>query len=175
MSRNEVLANSRNRTTKIHIKGRLNPDRRAFIKTAALIGGAAVVTGVPLASYFIAPALSKGTGKWVDFGPVTDLEPDSVSMLSYEFLIKDGWLVLPQRGIVWAKTGAGDNLTVLSSVCTHLSCNIIWQEETQVFECPCHAGRFDASGQPISGPPKKPLTVLEHKVEDGNLLTLLTF
>jgi menaquinol-cytochrome c reductase iron-sulfur subunit len=155
-------------------KGTINKNRRDFLKTAALVGGSVVVTGVPLVSYFTAPALSKGADKWVDFGPLEELEPGSVSMLPYEFLIKDGWLVLPQRGIVWAKTGAADQLTVFSSVCTHLSCNVIWQEETKVFECPCHAGRFDANGQPISGPPKKPLTVLEHKIEDGSLLTLLT-
>jgi Rieske Fe-S protein len=157
------------------VKGRVNPDRRAFIKTAALVGGAAVVTGVPLASYFIAPALKKGTGKWVDFGDVKDLEPGSVEMLSYEFLLKDGWLVLPQRGIVWAKIDTGDKLTVFSSTCTHLSCNVIWREEAELFECPCHAGRFDANGQPIAGPPTKPLAVLEHKVEGGKLLALLTF
>ena len=157
------------------VKGRVNPDRRAFIKTAALAGGAAVVTGVPLASYFIAPALKKGTGKWVDFGDVEDLEPGSVEMLSYEFLHKDGWLVLPQRGIVWAKIDTGDKLTVFSSTCTHLSCNVIWREEDEVFLCPCHAGRFDANGQPIAGPPTKPLAVLEHKVEGGKLLALLTF
>ena len=154
--------------------GTINKNRRDFLKTAALVGGSAVVTGVPLVSYFTAPALSKGIDKWVDFGPLEDLEPGSVSMLPYEFLIKDGWLVLPQRGIVWAKTGDCDQLTVFSSVCSHLSCNVIWQEDTNVFECPCHAGRFDANGQPISGPPKKPLTVLEHKIEDGKLLTLLT-
>jgi menaquinol-cytochrome c reductase iron-sulfur subunit len=133
---------------KVVKNGTINKNRRDFLKTAAF--------------------------KWVDFGPLEDLEPGSVSMLPYEFLIKDGWLVLPQRGIVWAKSWAGDQLTVFSSVCTHLSCNIIWQEETNVFECPCHAGRFDANGQPISGPPKKPMTVLEHKIEDGKLLTLLT-
>jgi len=157
------------------IKRNVDPDRRAFIKTAALAGGTAATLGIPLASYFIAPALSKGTGKWVDFGALEELEPGSVAMLPYEFLIKDGWLVLPQRGIVWAKTEASDKLTVFSSICTHLSCNVIWQEETGVFECPCHAGRFDANGQPISGPPTKPLNVLEHKIENGKLLAFLTF
>lgn len=161
--------------TKDGNKRGIDPDRRAFIKTAALAGGTAAALGIPLASYFIAPALSKGTGKWVNFGAVEDIEAGSVAMLPYEFLIKDGWLVLPQRGIVWAKTEVGDKLTVFSSICTHLSCNVIWQEEAEVFECPCHAGRFDANGQPISGPPKKPLTILEHKVEEGKLLAFLTF
>ena len=55
----------------------VNPSRRTFIKTAALTGVAALVTGVPLASYVISPSLNKGTGKWIDFGPLEDLEPSS--------------------------------------------------------------------------------------------------
>jgi Rieske Fe-S protein len=170
MSQDEVCIKTRQGQ-----KDSFKQNRRSFIKTAALAGGATMITGVPLVSYFIAPALKKGTGKWVDFGSVEDLEPDSVAMLSYEFLVKDGWLVLPQRGFVWAKTEADDKVTVFSSICTHLSCNVIWREEAKVFDCPCHAGRFDIMGQPIAGPPTKPLKTLEHKVEDDNLLAFLTF
>ena len=54
-------------------------------------------------------------------------------MLSYEFMVKDGWLVLPQRGFVWAKTEDGGKLRVFSSTCTHLACNVIWREEEEVF------------------------------------------
>jgi Rieske Fe-S protein len=153
---------------------RINPERRTFIKTIALTGVAAVVTGVPLASYVIAPSLKKGTGRWFDFGPIEDLNPGAVEMLSYEFMVKDGWLVLPQRGFVWAKTEDGGKLRVFSSTCSHLACNVIWREEEEVFVCPCHSGQFDADGKNIAGPPTKPLAVLEHKVEDGNLKIFLT-
>ena len=170
MSQGEICIKTEN-----GLKDNIDTQRRAFIKTAALAGGTAVAAGIPLTSYFIAPALNKRTGKWVDFGDVADLEPNSVSMLSYEFLVKDGWQVQPQRGIVWAKTEDGDKLTIFSSTCTHLSCNVIWMEEEKVFECPCHAGRFDKSGQPIAGPPTKPLIVLDHKVEDEKLFAHLTF
>jgi len=161
--------------TKDGLKDNIDTERRAFIKTAVLAGGTAVVAGIPLTSYVVAPALNKGTGKWVDFGKVDDLDPDGVAMLSYEFLVKDGWQVQPQRGIVWAKTAPGEKLTIFSSICTHLSCNVIWLEEDKVFECPCHAGRFDADGKPIAGPPTKPLTTLDHKVEDGTLMAFLSF
>ena len=93
----------------------VNPNRRTFIKTAALTGVVALVTGVPLASYVISPSFNKGTGKWIDFGPVEDFEAGRVEMLSYEFMVKDGWLVLPQRGFVWAKTEPGGELRVFSS------------------------------------------------------------
>jgi Rieske Fe-S protein len=152
----------------------INTERRTFIKTAALAGVAAAITGVPLASYLIAPSLKKGTGKWLDFGPAEDLTPGSVEMLSYEFMVKDGWLVLPQRGFVWAKRESRGKLKVFSSTCTHLACNVIWQEEEEVFVCPCHSGRFNSEGENIAGPPTKPLAVLEHKIEEGNLKVFLT-
>lgn len=156
------------------LESEINSGRRTFIKTAALTGVAAVVTGVPLASYVIAPSLKKGTGQWIDFGPVEDLDPGGVEMLSYEFMVKDGWLVLPQRGFVWAKTEDGGKLRVFSSTCTHLACNVIWRQEEEVFVCPCHSGQFDANGKNIAGPPTKPLAILEHKIEDGNLKIYLT-
>ena len=148
-------------------------DRRAFIKTTVLCGGAAVLTGAPLASYFISPALKKATGKWVDFGAVEELSPGSIEMLTYEFMVKDGWLVLPQRGFVWAKISKDRIIKVFSSTCTHLACNVIWQEDTQQFICPCHSGRFDSNGKPIAGPPTKPLSVLDHKIKEENLLVYL--
>ena len=169
MSVNTDLIKERNDTDSSE-----NHSRRSFIKTAALTGVAALVTGVPLVSYVISPSFNKGTGKWIDFGPIEDLESGGVEMLSYEFMVKDGWLVLPQRGFVWAKTEPGGELRVFSSTCTHLACNVIWREEDGVFVCPCHSGRFDADGQNIAGPPTKPLAVLEHKIDEGNLKVFMT-
>ena len=153
----------------------LHIERRTFIKTAVLSSGTAVLTAYPLISYFITPSLKKATGKWVDFGEVEVLSPGGISMLTYEFMIKDGWLVLPQRGFVWAYANNDHDIKVFSSTCTHLACNVIWQEETNEFICPCHSGRFDSNGKPLAGPPTKPLSILEHKIEDENLLVYLRF
>ncbi len=153
----------------------LKPSRRMFLKTAALSGCAALVTGIPLTTYVISPALKKSANKWIDLGTVEDLENNNFNMLSYEFMVKDGWIVLPQRGFVWARINSNQKIQLFSSTCSHLACNVIWQEETGVFECPCHSGRFDAEGQPIAGPPSRPLSVPEHKVEDDNLLVFMDF
>lgn len=153
---------------------KVNYERRTLIKTAALTGGAIILTGVPLATYLVAPATKKGAGKWIDLGTVEELSESNFQMRSYEFMVKDGWLVIPQRGFVWAKHEPGGRFKVFSSTCTHLACNVIWNQETGVFECPCHAGRFNAEGQAIAGPPTKPLTVLEHKIEDDKLMVYLT-
>lgn len=55
--------------------------------------------------------------------------------------------------VIHTKTG----FTALSAVCTHLGCIVKWLEDKNEFQCPCHAGRFDAAGKVISGPPPNPL------------------
>ncbi len=52
---------------------------------------------------------------------------------------------------------APGEFTALSAVCTHLSCIVQWQPDKKDFLCPCHAGRFTATGKVISGPPPRPL------------------
>jgi len=148
--------------------------RRTFLTTSILAGGAVVLAAIPVVSTVVLPSLKKGVGKWVDFGKADKLTPDDFSMLSYEFLAKDGWIDLPQRGFVWAKAAAQHGVKVFSSTCSHLACNVIWSKDTRMFECPCHTGRFDPEGQPVSGPPKKPLLLLPHKLEEGKLLVQIT-
>jgi Rieske Fe-S protein len=148
--------------------------RRTFIKTAIIAGCTALIPGIPLTTYTIFPSLKEQSSNWIDFGPVQDLQPDNFNMLSYEFMVKDGWIVLPQRGFIWARIDGGQQMKIFSSTCSHLACNVIWQEETREFVCPCHSGRFNAEGQPIAGPPSRPLSVLDHKVEDDNLLVFMT-
>jgi Rieske Fe-S protein len=56
--------------------------------------------------------------------------------------------------------------------CTHLSCGVIpeWSDQLQDcrLDCPCHHGVFDmATGRPIAGPPRRPLTRITIEVQ-GN-------
>jgi Rieske Fe-S protein len=49
-------------------------------------------------------------------------------------------------------------LVGFSSVCTHLSCAVLWRREKSYLECPCHDGIFDQrTGQVMAGPPPRPL------------------
>lgn len=132
------------------------------------------MTAIPVLKAVVLPSLNKGVGKWVEFGRIDDLAVDDFSMLSYEFMLRDGWVDLPQRGFVWVNLGIDQSVRVFSSKCSHLACNVIWNKDQGMFICPCHSGFFDAQGQPVSGPPKKPLLVLPNKVEDGVLSVEIT-
>ena len=52
---------------------------------------------------------------------------------------------------------AEGTLVALSAVCTHLTCTVRYDGETGTLFCPCHNGRFDISGNVLSGPPPRPL------------------
>jgi Rieske Fe-S protein len=41
----------------------------------------------------------------------------------------------------------GDTVIGMSSVCTHLPCELIWQEDKKLLNCPCHNLAFDVDGQ----------------------------
>ena len=48
-----------------------------------------------------------------------------------------------------------DGLFCISSICTHLGCNV--RHVAKGFECPCHGSRYDENGRVISGPAPKSL------------------
>ena len=48
-------------------------------------------------------------------------------------------------------------LVAYSQVCTHLSCAVVYDKAENGLFCPCHHGLFNLAGQPIAGPPTRPL------------------
>jgi Rieske Fe-S protein len=53
-------------------------------------------------------------------------------------------------------------LVAFSSVCTHLSCTVLWNRGAGRLDCPCHDGQFDPrDGHVLAGPPARPLPRIE--------------
>ena len=71
----------------------------------------------------------------------------------------------PPRLLV--RTGA-TTFVAYDQQCTHLLCPVVPAVEQGKLHCPCHNGWFDLeSGQPIAGPPRRPLPRVLVEVRDG--------
>jgi glycine/D-amino acid oxidase-like deaminating enzyme/nitrite reductase/ring-hydroxylating ferredoxin subunit len=71
---------------------------------------------------------------------------------------------------VAAYRDASGHLHTLSPVCTHLGCRVHWNGAEKTWDCPCHGGRFSATGDWLEGPPMHPLErveVTEAETETG--------
>lgn len=130
---------------------------------AAGAGGAALTAiGAPAAT-------NKLEGKWVVAGVAADLVQGQFSKISITYDAKDGWMEGKVKQLVYVKLN-GEEIFALSATCSHLGCNVNYDEQSGQFKCPCHTGIYDASGKNISGPPPKPLARLEAKIEEGKLM-----
>ncbi len=58
----------------------------------------------------------------------------------------------------------------LRTVCTHLGCIVIWQENEQTFKCPCHGSGFDKDGINFEGPAPRPLERYAIRIADDGQL-----
>jgi cytochrome b6-f complex iron-sulfur subunit len=65
---------------------------------------------------------------------------------------------------------AEGTLVALSAVCTHLTCTVRYDGETGTLFCPCHNGRFDLSGNVLSGPPPRPLEIFNVEVSGPDII-----
>ena len=61
-------------------------------------------------------------------------------------------------------------MVAMGMVCSHLGCQVYYRPQKDVFDCPCHRGVFDGDGNPISGPPRQPLSRYPVEVREGKVL-----
>ncbi len=51
----------------------------------------------------------------------------------------------------------GGQLHAVSSACTHVHCNVVWNNAEKTWDCPCHGSRFNINGKVLTAPAVKDL------------------
>lgn len=113
--------------------------RRTFIVGCVSLG-AATAGFLAATLRFLVPNVLYEPSRRFDIGPPTAFPPDSATFL-------------PDRRLF--VFNSADGFYCISSVCTHLGCNV--KHAGSGFECPCHGSRYDQNGRVISGPAPRPL------------------
>jgi len=138
---------------------------------AIVFGGlAALLTGASsLVIGFLGNALRvKSVHPWIRVGAAEDLDPDTFKPYSLRVEHRHAWLRQRKPIAVYIKDLYPEDPIVLLATCSHLGCSVKWIQENEIgqFRCPCHGGVYDSEGNVRAGPPPRPLTRLEVKIDD---------
>jgi menaquinol-cytochrome c reductase iron-sulfur subunit len=151
--------------------------RRQFFNTAVNAIGAVVtaIVAVPVAGYFIDPALKRASGaaNWVKLASLGALT-DTPTAFTISAERVEGFMKQKVNATGYAFKGADGKSVALSNICTHLGCPVGWSPEGKTFNCPCHGSVFKADGTVEHGPAPKPLPAFATKEENGDLYIQVT-
>ena len=140
------------------------PTRRSFLLLVPL-GIFASIAGA--AFRFLRPRIAAATDRWLDVAPVSELtsrQPMSRKVVAEHIA---GWSITTEEHNVFVLPVRGNQ--VVSPICPHEGCEVLWEQERNRFSCPCHESYFSADGARVSGPAPRGLDVLPTRIQDGKL------
>ncbi len=130
--------------------------------TIALVGGAfSALLGV----FAIRPAKAAGRERWIRAATLSELTAHVPIPRVLAVPRPDGWYKARSRETVFLIWDGARQVKVFSATCSHLGCQVLWDNKDKKFRCPCHGGVYDANGQVIDGPPPRPLAIIDARVE----------
>ena len=94
-------------------------------------------------SWGIARFVFSGTGQKLD---------RTISKELFESINRERPYFIPQGGAWVIRRQTLSKSEALDDRCTHLGCRYKWNQDKDLFECPCHGSEFDIHGQVLRGP-----------------------
>jgi len=145
-----------------------NRSRRAFIKYFPVGIFAGVFGSLFTAAFrFLRPVVASQTDAWVDVAAVSELSGASPLAKKIATERSAGWAITTEQHNVFVLPAQGNQ--VLSAICPHEGCEVMWESASNAFSCPCHESYFAADGSKIKGPSRRGLDPLPSRVQDGKL------
>lgn len=148
-----------------------DPARRQFLTRLSLGLGAAgaLVVGVPVVGFLLAPLFRRPAERWRAVGPTSRFLVGDTVQVVIEDPSPLPWTGLAAQTSVWLRRDSDQAFVAFSVNCTHLGCPIRWLQGANLFLCPCHGGAFYRDGSVAAGPPVKPLIRYPVRIQNGQV------
>lgn len=132
--------------------------RRDFLKiTWMALGGLAALEMGAITLAYMQPRLAEGEfGGLITAGKVEDFPPGSVTHIP--------------NGRFYLSRMADGGFLAFYQRCTHLGCNVPWDQAQNAFVCPCHNSQFNVEGDVLNPPAPRPLDLFAVSVQDGQVM-----
>lgn len=145
--------------------------RRSFLYK--VVGGLAGLAGlavlIPGLGFFLAPFVKKSRERWQPVGKVGDFKVGSTTQVSFVDSSPLPWAGVIAKTAAWLRSNPDGSFTAFSVNCTHLGCPVRWESGAELFMCPCHGGVYTKDGEVAGGPPPRPLTRYQVRVNGENI------
>ena len=148
-----------------------NLDRRKFLVRLSLLAGAipAAVVSVPILSALLGPLLQRQKQEWRRVASLGDIAIGETKLIRYLNADPLPWAGTTAKAAAWLRRESEDKLVAFSAHCSHLGCPVRWEDKAQLFLCPCHGGVYYKDGTVGAGPPPKPLTKIEVRINRNDV------
>jgi menaquinol-cytochrome c reductase iron-sulfur subunit len=157
----------------------LSPEARALLLTRRrflsrlsfiMMGAIGAVLSIPIGAYLLSPLFDPRRQGWRDLGVASDFPIGQTQQVVFGDPSPLPWAGQTALASAWVRRNGENDFTVFAINCTHLGCPVNWQPEGSLFLCPCHGGVYYADGTVAAGPPPRPLTRYETRINnDGHL------
>jgi cytochrome b6-f complex iron-sulfur subunit len=134
--------------------------RRNFVNLflGGSLAGTIIAFLYPVIRYIIPARQTEAVIKKISAAKVGELAPNTHKI--FKFGTSPGILINTQEG----------ELVAFSAICTHLTCTVLYESDSETILCPCHNGKFDLSGNVISGPPPSPLESYDVEISGNDII-----
>jgi Rieske Fe-S protein len=143
-----------------------------FVNTVvALIGGG---LSAILGAFALGSEPKASGDRWIRAGAASDLSDGKPAPRVLSVPHADGWYRERTRQTIFLVRDGETSVRAISATCTHLGCQVRWDADGKKFRCPCHGGVYDVHGNVLDGPPPRPLSSVETRIDaDGSVLVRL--
>lgn len=148
-----------------------NIDRRKFLVRISLLAAAipAAIVSVPVFSALLGPLLQRQKQVWRKVANVSELGVGETKLITYINADPLPWAGVTAKSAAWLRRESEKQFIAFSAHCTHLGCPVRWEDKAQLFMCPCHGGVYYKDGTVAAGPPPKPLTQIEVRMNKNDI------